>query len=517
MSSLQAPLREELQRLDDLMVAAEKEHAGQLRTVHPLHYYSATNLLHYLALRSRDIRGLQERLHEQGLSSLTNSESHIRSQLLAVLRQLGAEPAEALPGFRVGAERIQQGAKAVFGPCSADVIPCIMVTFDTTFAQDFDTVKRLLQAGMNIARINCARDDEDTWLQMIGQIRKATEATGLACRIYMDLAGPKIRTVIRDKKKNRLKLKNGDRFYLYDDYCLYDDLPLVGCTLPGIIAQLQVGDRILFDDGVIETTVIARHPFAAELQVERLSGKPFLKGERGINFPDTAITTSALTDYDRQCLPFIMQHADMVGFSFVQTIEDLKELQAELQPHPVPIIIKVERPGAVANLPALILQGMTQERYGVMIARGDLAVEIGFERLSEIQEEILWLCEAAHAPVIWATQVLETLNKKGIATRAEVTDAAFAANAECVMINKGVNTVAVIETLKDIFYRSARHREKKRYTFRPLSIARNFLEAKREKEGKEVKEEVAVVGSRPYEEPITEMERMGKDETLGIP
>lgn len=516
MSPVQDQLREELQRLDDLMVAAEKAHEATLQGVHPSHFYSACNLLHYLALRSRDIRGLQERLHEEGLSSLTHSESHIRSQLLAVLRQLGAGSPEAPPSFRTGAERIQQGAKGIFGPCSADVIPCIMVTFDTAFAQDFDMVKRLLQAGMNIARINCARDDKDVWLQMIGQIRKATEDTGLACRIYMDLAGPKIRTKIEGKKKNRVKLQTGERFYLYDDYCLYDDLPRVGCTLPGIVVQMQVGDRVFFDDGVVETTVIAKHPFAAELQVDRISGKPFLKGERGINFPDTIISLPALTDFDRECLPFIQEHADMVGFSFIQTVSDLVELQEALGERPVPIIIKVEKAGAVANLPALILQGMTQERYGVMIARGDLAVEIGFERLSEIQEEILWLCEAAHAPVIWATQVLESLNKKGIATRAEVTDAATAAMAECVMINKGVNTVQVIETLKDIFYRSARHREKKRYTFRPLSIARNFLEAKREKEEKGTKEEEDFTPGSPAASPAA-FERMSNNDTLGIP
>ncbi|HEY1114648.1 MAG TPA: pyruvate kinase [Chitinophagaceae bacterium] len=516
MSPVQDQLRDELQRLDDLMVAAEKAHEATLQGVHPSHFYSACNLLHYLALRSRDIRGLQERLHEEGLSSLTHSESHIRSQLLAVLRRLGAEPDEAPPSFRIGAERIQQAAKGIFGPCSADVIPCIMVTFDTSFAQDFDLVKRLLQAGMNIARINCARDDENTWLQMIGQIRKATEATGLACRIYMDLAGPKIRTKIEGKKKNRVKLQTGERFYLYDDYCLYDDLPRVGCTLPGIIVQMQVGDRVLFDDGVVETTVIAKHPFAAELQVDRISGKPFLKGERGINFPDTIITLPALTGFDRECLPFIQEHADMVGFSFIQTVSDLVELQEALGDRPVPIIIKVEKAGAVANLPALILQGMTQERYGVMIARGDLAVEIGFERLSEIQEEIMWLCEAAHAPVIWATQVLESLNKKGIATRAEVTDAATAAMAECVMINKGVNTVQVIDTLKDIFYRSARHREKKRYTFRPLSIARNFLETKREKEGKGINEEEVVASDSRSGSPAA-FERMSNNDTLGIP
>jgi pyruvate kinase len=111
-----------------------------------------------------------------------------------------------------------------------------------------------------------------------------------------------------------------------------------------------------------------------------------------------------------------------------------------------------------------------------MIARGDLAVETGFERMSEIQEEILWFCEAAHVPVVWATQVLETLNKSGVATRAEVTDASNAAMAECVMINKGDYVIDVIKTLRDILHRSGAHHAKKRYTFPPMQTAINYFE-----------------------------------------
>ena len=112
-----------------------------------------------------------------------------------------------------------------------------------------------------------------------------------------------------------------------------------------------------------------------------------------------------------------------------------------------------------------------------MIARGDLAVEIGFERMGEIQEEILWICEAAHVPVIWATQVLENLNKAGIATRSEITDASYAAMAECVMINKGDHTLEVLETLRSILHRTAGHHAKKRFMFRPLNIAKRFIDA----------------------------------------
>jgi pyruvate kinase len=168
-----------------------------------------------------------------------------------------------------------------------------------------------------------------------------------------------------------------------------------------------------------------------------------------------------------------------VGFSFVRQPKDVGELQELLRDNPqnrsIPIVLKIETYDALQNLPALLLQGMHEPLFGVMIARGDLAVEIGFERLSEIQEEILWLAEAAHAPVIWATQVLETLNKSGIATRSEVTAAAYAAHAECVMLNKGKHLLNVLSTLRNILHRTGGHHLKKRYIFRPLGIAETFL------------------------------------------
>ena len=111
---------------------------------------------------------------------------------------------------------------------------------------------------------------------------------------------------------------------------------------------------------------------------------------------------------------------------------------------------------------------------GVMIARGDLAIEVGWERLAEVQEEILWLCEAAHVPVIWATQVLESLAKKGMPSRAEVTDAAMGGRAECVMLNKGPYIVETTRFLGDILGRMQSHQAKRRPALRSLAVSRNF-------------------------------------------
>jgi pyruvate kinase len=164
----------------------------------------------------------------------------------------------------------------------------------------------------------------------------------------------------------------------------------------------------------------------------------------------------------------------MVGLSFVRRPEDVEQLQQELEKRGATscgIVLKIENRAAFERLPKLLLQGLQSMPLGVMVARGDLGVEMGFERLAEVQEEILWLCEAAHVPVIWATQVLEGLAKTGMPTRAEVTDAAMASRAECVMLNKGPHIVAAVSFLDDVLERMKRHQRKKNSMLRRLSIS----------------------------------------------
>jgi pyruvate kinase len=138
------------------------------------------------------------------------------------------------------------------------------------------------------------------------------------------------------------------------------------------------------------------------------------------------------------------------------------------------VVLKIETKRGFSNLPAMLLEALKFPACGVMIARGDLAVECGFERLSEIQEEILWVCEAAHVPVIWATQVLEGLTRRGHATRAEVTDAAMAQTAEVVMLNKGAYIIEAVEMLDDILQRMQGHHRKKHSMLRELKLASEF-------------------------------------------
>jgi pyruvate kinase len=246
------------------------------------------------------------------------------------------------------------------------------------------------------------------------------------------------------------------------------------CTLPEVLDRLEVGVTAWIDDGRIGARVesLTKHGVLLRITHASLKGSK-LKSDKGLNFPDTDLQLSPLTDKDRQDLDFVAAHADIVGYSFVQSADDIKLLQQELadrMPYPrkIAIMAKIETPQAVSNLPELIVQAAGQQPFAVMIARGDLAIAIGYQRLAEIQEEILWLCESAHIPVIWATQVLENLVKKGIPSRAEITDAAMADRAECVMLNKGPFIAEAVTILDDVLMRMEAHQLKKTPQLRAL-------------------------------------------------
>jgi len=253
----------------------------------------------------------------------------------------------------------------------------------------------------------------------------------------------------------------------------------IGLTLPEVFRDVRRGERIWFDDGKIGGVVRAVDP--DRIAVEIIQAKPNgsrLGPGKGVNVPDTNLRLPALTPKDIDDLSFIASHADMVAYSFVRHADDILHLQdqlATLKAEHLGLVLKIETRQAFEELPKLLLACMRGGPFGVMIARGDLAVECGFERMAEVQEEILWICEAAHVPVIWATQVLESLAKSGMASRAEVTDAAMSERAECVMLNKGPFIREAVQTLDNILQRMQAHQSKKRAMLRPLQLAHSVL------------------------------------------
>lgn len=248
--------------------------------------------------------------------------------------------------------------------------------------------------------------------------------------------------------------------------------PQIGCTLSSAIDKLKIGQAVWIDDGKLGAVVEAVTGQGALLRVtEAKASGVRIESDKGINFPEADFNLPPLTGKDLTDLDFVCEHADLVGFSFVETLADMEYLMSELakrKASELPIIAKIETNRAVKNLPDIILGTIGRHKLGIMIARGDLAVELGSARLAEIQEELLWLCEAAHVPVIWATQVLESIAKKGIRSRPEFTDAAMAVRAECVMLNKGPYILDAIEALVSVMIRMHEHQRKKFSRLRAL-------------------------------------------------
>ena len=581
------PGAEELDRLqceiDALLSAlteAEYTWAEFLGGVNPEHRRSAINLVHYWALRQLDLRDLQWRLKEFGLSSLGRSEANVQATLLLVSSAISAmrggkwiaptcDPVVDIGG---GEQLLDRNATALLGPAPTDRAARIMVTLPTEAATDSDLVRGLVDAGLRIARINCAHDDAGAWKSMAANVRSASD--GRPCLVAMDLAGPKLRTgplapgpkvlrlrPIRDSlgrvatpgrawltsvqqpdpppepglatlpvdRAWLMRRREGDVLQLRDTRhstrrlvvvkaapggfvvtaakttyletgttlkvagdkdrttigelppteqaiplscgatlrltkdctpaSIDDRQPSIGCTLPEVFDGAAVGDRILFDDGKLAGTVIAADPGHLDVQITQpRSGVVKLKAGKGINVPGMDLPASALTEQDLVDLATVAEIADVVQLSFVREPADVVQLLDELASLGVPqlgVVLKIETPQAFRNLPQLLLTAMRHQHVGVMIARGDLAVESGYERMAELQEETLWLCEAAHLPVIWATQVLEQLAKTGRPSRAEITDAAMSERAECVMLNKGPYIVDAVLALDDILGRMA--------------------------------------------------------------
>lgn len=590
--------------LRDALVAAEVARADEIAATHPTHRRSAANLVHYVELRNHDIRELQRMLGLIGLSSLGRSEPYVLATIEAVLSVLATmanvmqlEPRAGI-ALTEGNELLALNADRLLGAPGSGRSTRIMVTIPSEAADDDRLIERWLADGMDLARINCAHDDQAAWTKMIARLKSRAAASGRRCQVAMDLGGPKLRTGpllagpravrIGPRRDNcgrvvtpgwiRLyaadnpssttqprrdsdvvviglpvddptwleRRRAGDRIELLDsrgarrhwevtevgpgsclasttqttyvvtgleiackrtdghDLATVGELPVteqshrvhrgdsvvltrsldpavptqggtrhfIGCTLPAVFNWAQVGERVWLDDGKIGGVIHQVADDQVELIVTDVRpGGANLKAGKGINLPDTDLHLDALTSTDLADLPFVAQNADIVSLSFVRRPGDVEQLQhqlGQLGANSIGIVLKIENVAAFENLPELLLTAMRSPCVGVMIARGDLAVEVGFDRLAEVQEEIMWACEAAHVPVIWATEVLDRLARVGQASRAEVTDAAMSQRAECVMLNKGPYISEAIGALDSILTRMHDHQDKKRSLLRRL-------------------------------------------------
>jgi pyruvate kinase len=595
-------LRSQLSRLSLELTVSESRATAELADVAAGYRASAINLLHYLVARQVDLRPLQVELGRHGLSSLGRIEGHVADAVEQVIARIddslahqtgsvhdelraGAEPITAADGDRL----LHRHSQALLGPRPLGRHVYVMVTAPDAAEVNASWMGRLLDAGVNVLRINGAHEEVAEWRHVVEIARRVASERGMTLRVLVDLPGPKLRTVAphpgleverwrperdafgrvtkpchvvlrpasvgaephggpalrvpptvwhqlaigdelelrdargrkrrlsvvdhdqqqaiavlertayvvpdtlvrlqRGKRKIgefrvgpvearpfRLSLVEGDRFRLRADGDAAESgvLPEICCSLREPLLALTAGERVLFDDGKLECVVETQELCGVVLRVTRAPGRAFRLGaEKGINLPDSTLGGPSLGPDDERALAFAVESADIVGASFVRNPDDVRALYArlrELGAEKLGVILKIETVAAFTQLPAILLAAMSRYQLGVMIARGDLAVEAGFERLAELQEEILWLCEAAHLPVIWATQVLDQMARTGQATRAEVTDAAMSERAECVMLNKGPYIVEAVTTLVDILGRMGDHQYKKRSLSRQLHL-----------------------------------------------
>ena len=441
---------------------------------------SARNLAHYLALRRHDLRDLQVRLMPWGLSSLGRCEARVLPTLNAVAAALAALGSDGRPeaepeteAFFRGHELLSAHTEAVLGPTPPSRAVRIMVTLPSRAASSYELVRELVSGGMDVARINCAHEDAAAWEQMAGHLRRAAGETGRSCRICFDLVGPRARVASTTVSHER-RVHLGDRILMTSA-----PTPVPSqwrdqfeCSLPEVLDQLAEGAGVCVNEGRLGAVVERRHAEGLLLRVTEAREKgEHLRADKGLNFPDTELRIDPLSRRDLSDLDVIAPLADAVGYSFAQRPEEIARLQAELANRgtgQVGLVAKIETRLAVKNLPELIVQGAGAQPFAIMIARGDLAVELGHRRMAEIQEELLWVCEAAHVPVIWATQVLDNLVKKGVRHRGEMTDAAMAERAECVMLNKGPFAADAVRLLDDLLGRMEGHQFKKASRMRAL-------------------------------------------------
>lgn len=456
---------------------------------------SARNLAHYMAFRKEDLRDLQERLIPWGVSSLGRLEADVLGTLNAVAKTLGSITGEDVGDidYRSSAtflernQALKNNTDKMFGDIRHDRNERILVTMPTDAGKDYRLVESLINSGMNMARINCAHDDPEVWEAMIKNIKEAESATGYTCRVLMDISGPKIRTKMLLTTKRNPKVKEGERFLISSKTSM--SLPkgieiAVNTSVPEVLDKMKVGQKVKLDDGHIEAEVKEMNDDGVICEVTRTvkENGVKVKTEKGINIPDVDYKLPVLTEKDDKDLDFAVRHADAIAFSFIKDKNDVDLIESALgdklpgDRKDMPTIAKIETAEGIRNLPDIIQRAAGARLFGVMVARGDLAVEIGYERLSEVQEELLWICEAAHVPVIWATQVVESLVKTGIPTRSEISDVVAGSRAECIMLNKGDYIVDGVEVVADILKKFEVHQYKKTSMLRSLSIARETFE-----------------------------------------
>ncbi|MBL7760464.1 MAG: pyruvate kinase [Sediminibacterium sp.] len=324
----------------------------------------------------------------------------------------------------------------------------------------YDKLLELVKAGVNVFRLNFSHGTHEDKLAIIQHIRNINSTQPYNIAILADLQGPKLR--VGEITNNALEVKVGDILTFTNEKCV-GTLEKIYVSYPNLAGDVTIGNTILIDDGKLEVKVCGIEK-NGDVKVQVTLGG-ILSSKKGINLPDTKISLPALTEKDLADLDFIIeQQCDWVALSFVRSVKDIVILRSKLdEKHSkTKIIAKIEKPEALLNIREIIL-----ESDGIMVARGDLGVELPVERIPLIQKELIRKCIHRAKPVIVATQMMESMMERVKPNRSEITDVANAVleGADAVMLSgetaAGNNPTLVVETMRKIIAEV----EKKEYRY----------------------------------------------------
>lgn len=340
----------------------------------------------------------------------------------------------------------------------------------------YDQLKNLVIAGVNVFRLNFSHGSHEDKKTIIEHIRGINEELGLSIAILGDLQGPKLR--VGEIENNRLEVKAGDILTFTNVKCI-GTIEKIYVSYPNLAGDVVIGNTIMIDDGKIEVKVQSVESNGDVKVVVTLGG--IISSKKGINLPDTKISLPALTEKDLEDAAFIIKEKlDWVALSFVKRVADIEMLRDILNEHKskAKIIAKIEMPEALINIRDII-----NASDAIMVARGDLGVELPVEKIPLIQKELIRKCLHRAKPVIVATQMMESMIDRVKPNRSEITDVANAVieGADAVMLSGETATgqfpVLVIETMRKIISEVEEHGYKynRAEDFKPQPHSPSFL------------------------------------------
>lgn len=311
-----------------------------------------------------------------------------------------------------------------------------------------EMIKKLLDAGANVTRVNFSHGEQETHLETIGNVRQAAKEIGKTVGILADIKGPKIRA---GEFEQDTPLKAGDTIRIQKE-TIVGTKEAFSTSYPGLIDDASIGDRVILDDGNIIMTVVDKNSEALECRIENDS---VIKSRKGVGLPGRTVNIPFMSDKDRSDIAFAAKNGvDFIAASFVRNKEDIAEIReilASVGKENLPIISKIETKMAIDNLAEII-----EHSDGIMVARGDLGIDLEFHQVPLVQKKIIHECNKVGKPVITATQMLESMIHNPRPTRAEASDVANAIldGTDAIMLSGesavGDYPVEAVKTMYDI-------------------------------------------------------------------